>query len=161
MRIFELWVVTFLALNLVVCSDQPVAAQGHDNDLRAIEHIDAMDAAAAKTNDVETLASLWTEDGVLVQPMAEPVIGRTNIRTLLETQRQQAISSGIEVLSYTELWRDRQIHEGTAFEWGTIAMTIRLPNRKEMTRTVFAGRYLTRTADGGWRFARVVITPAR
>ena len=158
MPVLELCVIASAALNLAVCSDRPAAAQGHD-ELQAIEHVDAMDAAAAKINDVDTLASLWTEDGVLMQPMSEPVIGRANIRALLETQRQQAISSGIEVLSYTELWRDRQIHDGTAFEWGTIAMTIRLPNRKEITRTVYAGRYLTRAADGGWRFARVVISP--
>ncbi len=160
MRILRLWVVASIILPVAVFSHRPAGAQGYGNDLQAIEHVDAIDAVAAKTNDVETLASLWTDDGVLVQPMSEPVVGRSNIRALLLLQKQQATSSGIEVLSYTELWRDRQVHDGTAFEWGTIGITIRLPNRKEITRTVYAGRYLTRAADGAWRFARVVITPA-
>lgn len=36
-----------------------------ESDLAAIESFDQRDAAAAKIDDVDTLTSLWTNDGVL------------------------------------------------------------------------------------------------
>jgi hypothetical protein len=42
---------------------------------------------------------------------------------------------------------------------GSISATLRLPNGKEVTQIVYAGRYLVRTPDGSWRIARVVVTP--
>ncbi len=128
------------------------------SDSAAIHQLERIDAEAAKANDVETLVSLWTEDGVLLQPMMPPVIGRQNIRVLLE--RQKAGSSSVRTVSYTEDWKERRVSGDQAFEWGSITVGLRLPDGREVQQTVFAGRYLVKTERLGWRFARVVITPA-
>jgi uncharacterized protein (TIGR02246 family) len=146
-------------LDLCAIGQQPVRPPAHDiNDLQAIEALEQADAAAAKANDVDLLTSLWTEDGVLLQPMSAPVIGRTNIHELLEAQRQR--SANLRMLSYQEDWKERQVHDGRAFEWGTITATMQLPNGKQATQTVYAARVLVRANDKSWRFARAIISPA-
>src|SRR5690242_19196798 len=44
-----------------------------ESDLAAIKDLDRRDAAAAKLDDVDTLVSLCTDDGVLLQPFSDPV----------------------------------------------------------------------------------------
>ncbi|MFC1502365.1 hypothetical protein ACFL6A_03030, partial [bacterium] len=48
-------------------------------DKKAIEIMHATDMAAAKKMDIETLLSLWTDDGVLLQPGQEAIIGKEAI----------------------------------------------------------------------------------
>lgn len=156
----------FVVFGALFCFLAPVTAvaqeraPGHpDAQLAAIEKLEQADAEAAKSNDVETLVSLWTDDGVLLQPMAAPVIGQGNIRALLEQQRRQ--TAAVQTVSYTENWKERIVSGNRAFEWGTISVTMRLPNGKEATQSVYAGRLLVRAKTGRWQFARVVITPAK
>jgi uncharacterized protein (TIGR02246 family) len=120
----------------------------------ALEH---RDAEAAKINDVETLVSLWTDDGVLLQPRSEPVVGAAAIRKLLKQQKQQ--SAGIITLAYQENWKERRILGEEAYEWGEISVTAMLPDGKEATQTVYAIRVLRRQQDGSWKVARAIITP--
>lgn len=56
----------------------PVAQSGSNgkSDLAAIESFDQCDAAAAKIDDADTLISLWTKNGVLLQPFSDPVSGK-------------------------------------------------------------------------------------
>jgi len=44
-------------------------------DLKAINDLTARDIEASKENDIDTLASLWTQDGVLIIPMSPPLVG--------------------------------------------------------------------------------------
>lgn len=127
-------------------------------DLEQIQQLERMDAAAAKANDVEALTALWTDDGVLIPPMSEPVIGRAHIHSLLEQQKQQA--AGVQMTLYEESWKERRIERDTAFEWGMITARLRLPDGKEVTQMVYAARFLVRSQSGAWRFARAIITPA-
>jgi len=131
-------------------------ADSAERDTAAIIALEQRDAAAAKINDVETLVSLWTEDGVLLQPRTEPVVGISAIRQLLDAQKQQ--SAMIQMLSYEENWKERRILGNEAYEWGEISMTARLPNGKEAAQTVLAMRVLRRQQDGSWKFARAAIT---
>jgi ketosteroid isomerase-like protein len=145
----------YIALCALCCA--PSWAQTK-TELAAIQKLERTDAAAAKINDVETLTSLWSEDGVLIQPATPPVVGRPAIHDTLAKQKE--MSSKVEVVAYDEDWQDRQISRDHAFEWGTISVTLRLPDAREITQRVYAGRYLSKSSDGVWRFARVVITPA-
>ncbi len=123
----------------------------------AIERLEEADAAA-KANDPEALIALWTEDGVLIQPMAQPVVGKAAIHKLLVEQTKA--SAKVETISYEESWRSREVNVDQAFEWGTITVVAKLPNGRQLKQTVYAGRYLVRLPDCSWRFARVVISPA-
>ena len=126
-------------------------------EIAAIMVLEERDAAAAKVNDVETLVSLWTEDGVLLQPRSEPVVGIAAIRQLLEQQKQQ--SAVIVTLAYLESWKERRILGDEAYEWGEMSVTAKLPDGKEATQTVHAIRVLRRQQDGSWKVARAIITP--
>lgn len=133
------------------------APAGPVADLAAIERLEQKDVAASKVNDVDALTSLWTDDGVLLQPGSLPVVGKQQIHALLLQQRQQ--NAAVQVLSYDESWKERRLAGDSAFEWGIITATLRLPNGKEVTQTVYAGRYLVRAPDHSWHIARAVITP--
>jgi uncharacterized protein (TIGR02246 family) len=123
----------------------------------AIIALEQRDAAAAKANDVDTLVSLWTEDGVLLQPRSEPVVGIAAIRQVLEQQKQQ--SAMVVTLSYLEKWKERRILGNEAYEWGEMSVTVKLPDGKQATQTVQSIRVLRRQLDGSWKVARAIITP--
>jgi len=116
-----LLVASILATNVYLDaqSDTHGGADSADRDSAAIIALEQRDAAAAKVNDVETLVSLWTSDGVLLQPKAQPVVGIAAIRQLLEAQRQQ--TAMIETLSYEEDWKERRNLGNEAYEWGETA----------------------------------------
>jgi uncharacterized protein (TIGR02246 family) len=133
------------------------AASADSLERNAIKELDQKDIAASKRNDVGALVALWTDDGVLLQPDAAPVVGKEAIRNLLLQQRQQAAQ--VETLAYDEKWDDVLIEGGYAFERGQITATMKLPNAQEVQQSVNAIRVLARQPDGSWRFARVAVTP--
>ena len=142
---------------------QPEAVGGSQSDADSIDRariqeLEQEDIAASKKNDVEALVALWTDDGVLLQPGASPVIGKEAIRKLLFQQQQQA--ARVETISYEENWNEVRITGVYAFEWGQIGATLKLPNGKDVQHSVNAIRILAKQPDGSWRVARVAITPA-
>lgn len=122
-----------------------------------IRELEQKDIAASKKNDVDALVTLWTDDGVLLQPGIAPIVGKDAIRKLLEQQRQTA---RVETISYEENWKEVRITGAYAFEWGQIGSTLKLPNGKDVRQSVNAIRVLAKQSDGSWRVARVAITPA-
>lgn len=132
-------------------------SSGEADDLAAIIALEHRDAEAAKINDVETLVSLWTDDGVLLQPRSEPVVGITAIRQLLEQEKQR--SANVVTLRYDENWKERHITGAEAYEWGEMSVTLQLPNGKQVSQTVYAIRVLRRESSK-WKVARAIITPA-
>jgi uncharacterized protein (TIGR02246 family) len=154
---------TMFVASLAVSAQTPVpnnvvkSADPSAQEIAAIIALEQRDAAAAKVNDVETLVSLWTEDGVLLQPRSEPVVGIAAIRQLLEQQKQQ--SAMIVTLAYLESWKERRILGDEAYEWGEMNVTAKLPDGKQASQTVLAIRVLRRQRDGSWKVARAIITP--
>lgn len=126
--------------------------------MKKIVQLECRDAQAAQINDVDTLISLWTDDGVLLMPGANPVVGKPSIRRLLETQKQQ--SAGIKTVSYDEDWTERRTNGNAAWEWGSISVSIELPDGRRMSQKAFMLRILSRQPDGTWKFARAIGTPA-
>jgi uncharacterized protein (TIGR02246 family) len=124
----------------------------------AIKELERKDITASKKNDVDALVALWTDDGVLLQPGAAPVVGKEAIRNLLLQEQQQAAQ--VQTLAYDEKWNEVRVAGGYAFEWGQISATLKLPNTQEVQQSVNAIRVLARQPDGSWRVARVAITPA-
>jgi len=131
---------------------------GTSSDRARIQEMEQKDVAASKTNDVEALVSLWTDDGVLLQPGLAPVVGKEAIRTLLLQQQQQA--GRVETTSYEEKWNEIRFAGAYAFEWGRIAANLKLPDGREVQQDANAIRILEKQPDGSWRVARVAITPA-
>jgi len=129
-----------------------------DAELGKIIELEHRDAEAARSNDVDTLISLWTDDGVLLMPGANPVVGKPSIRRLLETQKLE--SAAIKTVSYDEDWRERRTHGNAAWEWGSISVSFQLPDGRRVSQKAFMLRVLSRQPDGTWKFARAIGTPA-
>lgn len=149
---------TFAANLLTSQTAQKKTPDRQADDLAAIIALERRDAEAAKINDVETLVSLWTDDGVLLQPRSEPVVGIAAIRQLLEQEKQR--SANVVTLEYEENWKERHISGPDAYEWGEMNVTLRLPDGKQASQAVYAIRVLRRV-NGKWKVARAIITPAR
>src|SRR5215471_3429741 len=126
-------------------------------DIDAIHDLERRDIQASKVNDVDALVSLWTEDGVLLQPGSTPVVGRNAIRTLLEQQKQQ--STGTVTTEYEENWRELRILGDYAFEWGEMWVTIKFSSGKLAHQQANAIRILHRDSDHVWKVARVAVSP--
>ena len=137
-------------------SDKPAAQD--QRDLKAIDALSQKDIAACMKNDVDTLCTLWTEDGVLLMPSARPLIGEKAICGML--QEQKAKSNGAMTTEYTEDWQEVRILGNYAWQWGTMSQTQRLASGKMETMRVNAIRILRREPDGSWKVARAAVTPA-
>jgi uncharacterized protein (TIGR02246 family) len=127
-------------------------------DIKAINDLNQRDIAASKENDVDTLATLWTDDGVLIVPMTPPFVGKPAIRKLLDQQKEQAKDA--ETTAYDEQWEEVRIIGDYAYQWGSISVTVELPGGKQVSQTVGAMRILQRQKDGEWLVARAIVTPA-
>ena len=127
-------------------------------DLQAINALSQKDIAACMKNDVDTLCSLWTDDGVLLMPGAPPLVGKKAICAMLQEQKAQ--SGGSMTTDYTEDWEEVRILGNYAWQWGKMSQTERLASGKMETMRVNAIRILRREPDGSWKVARAVVTPA-
>ncbi|MGC2108043.1 MAG: SgcJ/EcaC family oxidoreductase [Candidatus Korobacteraceae bacterium] len=127
-------------------------------DLAAINALSQKDIAACMKNDVDTLCSLWTDDGVLLMPGAAPLMGKKAICSMLQEQGRQSIGS--MTTDYTEDWQEVRIVGNYAWQWGKMSETKRLASGKMETMKVNAIRILRREADGSWKVARAAVTPA-
>ncbi len=134
-------------------------ATGQDQrDLQAINALSRKDIAACMKNDVDTLCSLWTDDGVLLMPGAPPLVGKKAICSMLEQRKAQSKDS--MTTDYTEDWEEVRIVGSYAWQWGKMSQTQRLASGKMETMRVNAIRILRREPDGSWKVARAAVTPA-
>jgi len=135
------------------------AAAQEQQDLKAIDKLSQKDIAACMKNDVDTLCSLWTDDGVLLMPAAPPLVGKKAICGML--QAQKAPLNGSKTTGYTEDWDEVRIVGDYAWQWGKMSQTETSASGKQETMRVNAIRILHRQPDGSWKVARAVVTPAQ
>jgi uncharacterized protein (TIGR02246 family) len=122
-------------------------------DLEAINQLHERDIQASKAWDVETLASLWTDDIVSIPQDGPPVIGKeANRNSLLKLKEE---SRDIDIVEYNLAFNEVKVVGDWAFEWGTFSGTIRPKGGGEPSESsgkLF--RVLKRDADGSWKVAR-------
>ena len=58
-------------------------------------------------DDMDTLCSLWTDDGVLLLPGSSPLVGKKAICDMLQQQRQSL--KGAMTTDYTEEWQSSHL----------------------------------------------------
>ncbi len=149
-----------LIFAMVVFGQQPAPPQAHDaSDLQAIQELEKEDAMAAKTNDVDRLTSLWTDDAVLLQPMSPPIVGRSSIRALLQAQKQHSANVVMAFLhrrleGTEDQWRESLRVGKQSRRRCSFRMANRL-HRRSMRPACSFGR-----EGNSWRFARAIISPA-
>ena len=104
------------------------APPSQDADFKAINELTQRDIVASKENDVDTLASLWTDDGVLIVPVTPPFVGKPAIRALFLDNRRSRPKTR-RLLLITKSGRRCAVGD-YAYQWGSISLTVE-PRRRQ------------------------------
>lgn len=128
---------------------------GDKKALKAIRKLHERDIRASKARDFDTLLSLWTEDGVLLEPGKGPVIGIDAIKAYMEKQKEA--SEAYTIKKYEHRWEEIKVIGDWAFEWGYFDA---VGEMKDSGRLIEQKgkllRVLRRQKDDSWKVARVI-----
>jgi uncharacterized protein (TIGR02246 family) len=128
----------------------------HAADLAAIEKLHRADFEATRTQDPKGLIDIWTKDAVRFNPGSLPTVGKQAIQA--ENEKFRAANPGFKVLSYAAEYKNIQIEDGWACEWGEHKAQFKLSPEAPPVSWHGAGFHvLRRQSDGSWKFA-VLIT---
>jgi ketosteroid isomerase-like protein len=123
--------------------------------LAGIEKLHQQDIRATRSQNIDELTNLWTDDGVLIEQGGPLLVGKAAIHADLVKSHKE--DPNARDLSYAPHIRDIQIAGDWAFEWGTFDAAFQEGRDKRTMK--FAGRFLRvlkRQKDGSWKFARVL-----
>jgi uncharacterized protein (TIGR02246 family) len=132
----------------------PQSAVPKQQDREGIEGLQKREIAASMGFDVDALLDLWTDDGVLLPPHHQPVVGRTALKQFLEERKQQY--ANYDMLAYNEEWNEVMVIGEYAYQWGKVIYRMKPPAGSEVEGGVHALRVLKREEDGAWRVARAI-----
>ncbi len=125
------------------------------SDRAAIERLHQKDIAAAKVNDVDTLATLWTDDAVALPPGEQPVIGIDAIRAWLNKGRMD--TDKVEITEYAMDFKEVHVAGNEAYEWARTSITMKPKGAPAgMRASGNLMRVLRRQPDGSWKVARAI-----
>ena len=123
--------------------------------LKGIEELHNQDIEASKARDFDTLLSLWTDDGVLILPGAEPIIGREALKSYMNEHAQD--SSTYKIRKYEHRWEEIKVLGDWAFEWGYFEGEMEMLDSGEVVgQKGKLFRILKRQEDGSWKAARAI-----
>ncbi len=125
-------------------------------DREKIEELHQTDVKASMANDVDTLLGLWTDDGVIIRPAGEPVIGKKAITQAMESYREQL--KNITITQYIIDFKEVTIIGDHAYEWGDYHHKYFTKDNpgKELEQKGKLMRILRRQPDGQWKAARAI-----
>jgi ketosteroid isomerase-like protein len=127
----------------------------HAADLAAIEKLHQEDIKVTLSQDPKGLLDIWTEDAVRFNPGNPPAVGKQAIQA--ENDKARAQFPGLKVLSYTAEYKDTQIEDGMACEWGEHKAQYKLsPETSAVDWDGKAFHVLRRQTDGSWKFAVLI-----
>lgn len=125
-------------------------------DLAAIEKLHQKDIEVTLSQDPKGLVDIWTEDAVRFIPGGPPAVGKQAIKA--ENEKGRAQYPGFKVLSYAAKYKDIQIEDGLACEWGEHEARYKLsPEGPPGGLHVKGFHVLRRQSDGSWKFALIIL----
>ena len=150
---------TFIPLALVMVSLTASACgsktDGTSADLEAINALHQRDVEASKKWDVDTLASLWSDDIVTLTQGEPPMIGKDANRAAIMRVREE--SREVQITDYIISFNEVRISGDWAFEWGTYSGTVKpLAGGDSIRTTGKLIRVLKKESDGSWKIARAM-----
>jgi len=123
--------------------------------LAAINEMHERDLKASIERDFDTLLTLWTEDGVLLEPGKEPMVGIDAIKAYMDEQAET--SQAYTIKKYEHQWMEIKVVGDWAFEWGFFeAEAEMVAGRKIIRQKGKLFRVLKRQKDGSWKAARAI-----
>ena len=128
---------------------------GSSADMEAINALHQRDVEASRKWDVDTLASLWTDDIVTLSEGEPPLIGKAANRASVMRLRDE--SRDLQITDYNLSFNEVKIVGDWAFEWGTYSGTVKPVTGRESERTTGKViRVLKKDSDGSWKIARAM-----
>src|SRR5271168_5279917 len=94
----------------------PRRTDAHAADMAGIEKLHQKDIEVTLSQDPKGLLDIWTEDAVRFNPGNPPAVGRQAIQA--ENEKFRSEFPGFKVLSYAAEYKNTQIEDGMACEWG-------------------------------------------
>lgn len=128
-----------------------------DAALRSIEELHRKDTEASLKGDLETLLSLFTEDGIAIPASGEIVQGKTELRRMLEGN--QKILREYRLIEYNQDFKEIRILGNFAYEWGFYSG--KYISKKDGSVTTGSGkilRILKLDEYGSWKVSRSIWT---
>ena len=123
--------------------------------LKGIEELHRRDIEASKIRDFDTLLSLWTDDGVLILPGTEPIIGREALKFYMDEQAK--VSHTYKIRKYEHQWEEIKVLGDWAFEWGYFKGEMEMLDSGEVVgQKGKLFRILEKQEDGSWKAARAI-----
>lgn len=125
--------------------------------LKSIEELHEKDKNASLSGDIESLLSLFTEDGILIPEEGEIVKGKNNLRRMLK-QNQKNLK-GYHLVEYKHDFKEVTIVDNFAYEWGYY--NGKYISKSDSTEIVGSGkllRILELQNDGSWKISRSIWT---
>jgi ketosteroid isomerase-like protein len=121
-------------------------------DLAAIEKLHQKDIEVTLSQDLKAGMDIWTEDAVRLEPGSPPVVGKHAIQA--DTEKSLAPYPDFKVLSYTPDYKNIQIADGWAYEWGESDAKVKMsPEAPPVSLHTKSLRVLRRQSDGSWKIA--------
>lgn len=142
----------FVSLTVSACASKK---DGASADMDAINALHQRDMEASKKFDVDTLASLWSDDIVTLTQGEPPMIGKDANRAAILRLRDE--SREVQIADYILSFNEVKITGDWAFEWGTYSGTVKPVAGGDAIRTTGKViRVLKKDSDGSWKIARAM-----
>lgn len=144
------------------CRTSPHSRGDLASDLAAIEALHQRDEFASEAQDPDALATLWTEDGVMIAPGAARLRGPELFAALRAKKKGRA--EEFEVLDYTFEFEEVEVTGDYAFEWGVVRGETRHRKTGRVEVSAFQLMRILRRKDGEWKVHRAIwndLTTAR
>lgn len=121
-------------------------------DRAAIEKLHQQEIAVTLSQDPKGLIDLWADDAVSFSPGRPPNFGKQAIQA--EHEKFHTQYPGLKVLTYSSKFKDLQIDDGMACEWGEHEAQFKMSPESPLVN--WHGKefhVLKRQSDGSWRVA--------
>jgi ketosteroid isomerase-like protein len=128
----------------------------HAADLAAIEKLHQDDIKFTLSQDYKELMNIWSDDAVRFMPGGPPDVGKQAIQASNEKFGEEY--PGFKVLSYVAKYKNIQIEDGLACEWGEHVSQFKLSPEAQPTSLHGEGFHvLKRQSDGSWKLVMMIL----
>ncbi|MHC4537414.1 MAG: YybH family protein [Planctomycetota bacterium] len=125
--------------------------------LKSIKELHNKDKLASMNGDLETLLSLFSDDGIVIPAEGDIIAGKEALRKMLK-QNFELMQDYI-VTEYNHYFQEIKILGEYAYEWGTYSGKYKSKNDStEITGSGKLMRILRLQADGSWKVYRAIWT---
>ena len=125
--------------------------------LNSIEELHHKDKQAAVNGDIETLASLFTDDGILIPAEGDIIEGKEGLKNMLKQSLE--LYRDYTVIEYNHDFKEIKILGKYAYEWGIYSSKYKSKkDGQEITEGGKLMRILKQQPDGSWKVARAIWT---